>query len=118
MTALGIIGMWCWLVNINYAQELIGIASWYGNKFKGKKTYNGERFNPEAMTMACKSLPMGSVVEVTNLKNGKKAIVRVNDKGPWVGKRKFDVSRAVAKKLVFCKGGLTKVKVRVLATKR
>ena len=76
-----------------------GIASWYGPKFHGKKTANGERFNMYAMTAAHKTLPLSSYVEVTNLKNHRSIVVRINDRGPYHGKRAIDLSYAAAKEL-------------------
>ena len=76
-----------------------GIASWYGPGFHGKKTANGERFNMYAMTAAHKTLPLSSYAEVTNLKNHRSVIVRINDRGPYHGKRALDLSYAAAKEL-------------------
>jgi rare lipoprotein A len=76
-----------------------GIASWYGPRFHGKKTANGERFNMYAMTAAHKTLPLSSYAEVTNLKNHRSVIVRINDRGPYHGKRALDLSYAAAKEL-------------------
>jgi len=76
-----------------------GIASWYGPKFHGKKTANGERFNMYAMTAAHKTLPLSSYVEVTNLKNHRSIVVRINDRGPYHRKRAIDLSYAAAKEL-------------------
>ena len=75
------------------------IASWYGPRFHGKKTANGERFNMYAMTAAHKTLPLSSYAEVTNLKNHRSVIVRINDRGPFHGKRALDLSYAAAKEL-------------------
>jgi len=74
-------------------------ASWYGADFHGKKTANGERFNMYAMTAAHKTLPLSSYAEVTNLKNNRSVIVRINDRGPYHGKRALDLSYAAAKEL-------------------
>jgi rare lipoprotein A len=74
-------------------------ASWYGAKFHGRKTANGERFNMYAMTAAHKTLPLSSYAEVTNLKNNRSVIVRINDRGPFHGKRALDLSYAAAKEL-------------------
>jgi rare lipoprotein A len=74
-------------------------ASWYGADFHGKKTANGERFNMYAMTAAHKTLPLSSYAEVTNLKNHRSVIVRINDRGPYHGKRALDLSYAAAKEL-------------------
>jgi rare lipoprotein A len=75
------------------------IASWYGPRFHGKKTANGERFNMYAMTAAHKTLPLSSYAEVTNLKNHRSVIVRINDRGPFHGKRAIDLSYAAAREL-------------------
>ncbi|WP_317451613.1 septal ring lytic transglycosylase RlpA family protein [Methylobacter psychrophilus] len=74
-------------------------ASWYGAEFHGKKTANGERFNMYAMTAAHKTLPLSSYAEVTNLKNHRSVVVRINDRGPFHGRRAMDLSYAAAKKL-------------------
>jgi rare lipoprotein A len=74
-------------------------ASWYGADFHGKRTANGERFNMYAMTAAHRTLPLSSYAEVTNLKNNRSVIVRINDRGPFHGKRAMDLSYAAAKEL-------------------
>jgi len=76
-----------------------GVASWYGPGFHGKTTANGETYDMDAMTAAHKELPFGTIVEVKNLDNGKTARVRINDRGPFVGGRIIDLSRAAARKL-------------------
>lgn len=76
-----------------------GIASWYGKDFHGKRTSNGEIYDMNAMTAAHKTLPLGVFVKVRNTSNGREAIVRVNDRGPFVKGRIIDLSRAAAKKL-------------------
>lgn len=91
-----------------------GIASWYGTKFHGRKTSNGESYNIYKLTAAHRSLPIPSYVEVTNLSNGKSAIVRVNDRGPFHGDRLIDLSYAAAVKLGFAGEGTTAVKVTAL----
>jgi len=75
------------------------IASWYGADFHGKRTANGERFDMYAMTAAHRTLPLSSYAEVTNLKNHRSVIVRINDRGPFHGKRALDLSYAAAKEL-------------------
>ena len=74
-------------------------APWYGAEFHGKRTANGERFNMYAMTAAHKTLPLSSYAEVTNLKNHRTVIVRINDRGPFHGRRSMDLSYAAAKEL-------------------
>ena len=91
-----------------------GIASWYGDQFAGKLTANGEIFDPELVSAAHKTLPMPSVVRVTNLDNGKSLVVRVNDRGPYVSGRIIDMSRAGARLLGFKDEGIARVRVQVL----
>jgi rare lipoprotein A (peptidoglycan hydrolase) len=86
----------------------------YGAQFHAKTTANGETFNMDAMTAAHTTLPMPSLVEVTNLENGRKVVVRVNDRGPFVGDRIIDMSRAAARELDFESKGLARVRVRYL----
>lgn len=88
-----------------------GIASWYGNKFHGRKTSNGEIYSMYEMTAAHKSLPIPSYVKVTNLDNGRTVIVRVNDRGPFHGSRIIDLSYAAAKKLDYSNKGTANVEV-------
>ncbi|MDP2212598.1 septal ring lytic transglycosylase RlpA family protein [Phenylobacterium sp.] len=90
----------------------VGTASWYGAQFHAKTTANGETFDMNAMTAAHTTLPLPSLVEVTNLENGRKVVVRVNDRGPFVGDRIIDMSRAAARELGFEAQGLAKVRVR------
>ncbi|MBR2252750.1 MAG: septal ring lytic transglycosylase RlpA family protein [Neisseriaceae bacterium] len=95
-----------------------GTASWYGGKFHGRKTASGERFNTYALTAAHRTLPMNTRLRVTNLSNGKSVIVRVNDRGPYVGKRVIDLSYSAANELGFVKRGVTKVRLERLHTKK
>lgn len=90
-----------------------GIASWYGDEFKGRATASGEIFDPEKMTAAHKTLPFGTVVKVTNLENGKVAELKINDRGPFVRGRILDCSKKGAKDLGFYINGTTKVKLEV-----
>jgi peptidoglycan lytic transglycosylase len=92
----------------------VGTASWYGRDFHGRATANGERYNMNAMTAAHTTLPLPSMVEVTNLENRRKVVVRVNDRGPFASNRIIDMSRAAARKLGFEKKGLAKVRVRYI----
>ncbi len=98
----------------NYKE--IGLASWYGKEFHNKKTANSEIFNMNEMTAAHRTLPLPSIVKVTNLENGKSIIVRVNDRGPFVDGRIIDLSYRAAKELdaMHEKKGLIKVKVEYL----
>ncbi len=95
--------------------EEVGRASWYGDEFHGKKTANGEIYNSGAMTAAHQTLPLPSMVRVTNLDNGKKAIVRVNDRGPFAKSRVIDVSEKAAEALGFHDKGTATVKVEFLS---
>ncbi|WP_412727640.1 septal ring lytic transglycosylase RlpA family protein [Alteromonas sp. D210916BOD_24] len=94
--------------------EEIGYASWYGQKFHGHLTSNGETYNMFAMSAAHKTLPLPSYVKVTNLDNNKQAIVRVNDRGPFHDNRIIDLSYAAAVKLGYHSKGTTKVKIEVI----
>lgn len=92
----------------------VGQASWYGDDFHNKKTANGEIFNMHDMTAAHKTLPMPSIVRVTNLENGSSIKVRVNDRGPFVDNRIIDLSKAAADKLGFKNKGVITVRVELL----
>ncbi len=91
-----------------------GIASWYGTKFHGRKTANGEIYNMYAMTAAHKTLPIPSYVRVTHLKNKRSVVVRINDRGPFHGNRLIDLSYAAAVKLGIQKSGTGFVEVAAL----
>lgn len=95
-----------------FVQE--GYASWYGQKFHGHLTSNGETYNMFAMTAAHKTLPLPSYVKVTNLANNQTAIVRVNDRGPFHDNRVIDLSYAAAQKLGYAQHGTAKVKLEVI----
>jgi rare lipoprotein A len=96
---------------------LTGTASYYAAKFEGRKTANGEIFRHSKLTAACNVLPLGTWIEVTNIKNGKKVIVKTNDRLHPKMTRIVDLTRAAATKLDFINAGLAKVKVRVLGKK-
>jgi len=91
-----------------------GLASWYGKKFHGRKTSNGERYNMYAMTAAHKSLPLPTYVRVINLTNRRSTVVRVNDRGPFHGKRIIDLSYSAARKLGMVAKGVAMVEVRAI----
>ena len=91
-----------------------GYASWYGPKFHGRKTASGEIFNMYSMTAAHKTLPLGTYVRVTNLKNGRSVVVKINDRGPYVRGRIIDLSYAAAKKLGMIRDGVVPVEIVVL----
>lgn len=92
----------------------VGIASWYGPKFHGRRTANGEIFDMNLLTAAHPTLPMPIRVKVTNLENGKSVIVRLNDRGPFAKNREIDMSRHAAEVLGFKNQGTTKVRVQYL----
>jgi len=92
-----------------------GIASWYGSKFHGRRTSSGEEYSMYSMTAAHKTLPIPVYVEVTNIDNGRVAIVRVNDRGPFHEGRIIDLSYAAATKLGVAQTGTANVKIRVVA---
>lgn len=91
-----------------------GIASWYGKKFHGRKTSSGETYDMFAMTAAHKTLPFATKVSVKNLSNGKTLIVKINDRGPFVGDRLIDLSYVAAKKLGIIAKGTAEVEIRAL----
>lgn len=95
-----------------------GLASWYGPNFHGKSTSNGEKYNMEAMTAAHKTLPMNTWVKVTNLKGGQTAVVRINDRGPFVDGRIIDLSKAAARQVGVLGPGTAKVEVVALGYQR
>ncbi len=94
-----------------------GLASWYGPQFHGRLTSNGEVYDMHKMTAAHKLLPLGTWVEVTNLSNHKKAVVRINDRGPFVDGRIIDLSKAAAGKLGVIGPGTAPVVVRALGSR-
>ena len=97
------------------AYDETGIGSWYGDEFAGRLTANGEIFDPDMVTAAHKTLPMPSVVRVTNLDNGKSLVVRINDRGPFVAGRIIDLSREAARLIGYRDQGIARVRVQVLA---
>lgn len=94
-----------------------GLASFYSNKFDGRKTASGEIFSQQKLTAAHNTLPLGTYVRVTNLRNGKTVVVKINDRLHHRNKRIIDLTRAAATKLGFIKSGLTRVKIEVLGKK-
>lgn len=89
-----------------------GLASWYGAEFRGCRTASGDLFNETAFTAAHRSLSFGTMVKVTNLSNQRSVIVRINDRGPWVGKRVIDLSWAAARTIGIT--GVAQVKIEIL----
>ncbi len=97
------------------ARTQSGLASWYGSRHHGKPTASGERFNKNALTAAHRTLRMNTRVRVTNEKNGRSVVVRINDRGPFGNKRRIiDVSEAAARKLGMIDAGVVPVRVEVL----
>jgi rare lipoprotein A len=93
-----------------------GLASWYGAPYHNRRGSNGEIYNMHAMTAAHRTLPLGSIVRVTNVKTGRAALVRITDRGPFVGGRILDVSYAAAKALDIWQPGIASVKLEVMQT--
>lgn len=93
-----------------------GLASWYGAPYHNRRGSNGEVYNMHAMTAAHRTLPLGSIVRVTNLKTGDSALVRITDRGPFVNGRILDVSYAAAKRLDIWQPGVASVKLEVMQT--
>jgi rare lipoprotein A len=91
-----------------------GIVSWYGERFHNRPTASGELFDIADLTMAHPSLPFGTKVRVTNLRNGRSVVVRVNDRGPFVGSRIADLSQAAAASLGMLRRGLARARIEVL----
>ncbi len=106
-------GVWYYPA-VDYNYDRTGVASWYGEQFEGRLTANGEIFDLNDLTAAHTTLPMPSIVQVTNLQNGRSLQLRVNDRGPFVDGRLIDVSRRAAQLLGFEKQGTTLVRVTVL----
>lgn len=106
-------GQW-YYPEINYDYDEIGIASWYGPNFHGKKTANGEIFDQNKISAAHKTLPLPTIVKVINLENNLSLKIRINDRGPFVRGRIIDLSKEAAKKLKILDKGTAKVRVKVL----
>jgi len=95
-----------------------GLVSWYGAAFHNRPTASGELFDSTGMTMAHPTLPFGTRVKVTNVRNGRSVVVRVNDRGPFVGQRIADLSRAAAEQLGMVKRGVVKARIEVVDTSK
>ncbi|NJO56597.1 MAG: septal ring lytic transglycosylase RlpA family protein, partial [Rhodospirillales bacterium] len=105
-------GLWYYpAIDYDYVEE--GVASWYGPGFHGKTTANGETYDQNDMTAAHRTLPMPSIVTVTNLENGRSLKLRINDRGPFAYDRIIDVSRRGAQLLGFHRAGTTRVRVEI-----
>lgn len=92
----------------------VGIASWYGKRYHGRRTASGEIFDMNSATAAHPTLPFGTRVRVTNLENGRSAVLKINDRGPFVRRRIIDVSRSAARALGFVQQGTARVRVRLV----
>jgi len=101
-------------LTLNNGQHLTGLASWYGGKFQHRKTASGTVFNTQSFTAAHRSLPFGTKVRVTNMANNQSCIVEITDRGPYVGSRIIDLSRAAATELGFISTGTAQVELEVL----
>ncbi|MBC7908544.1 MAG: septal ring lytic transglycosylase RlpA family protein [Rhodospirillaceae bacterium] len=108
-----IAGVW-YTPKLDWDYRTEGRASWYGQPFHGRLTANGETYDQDELTAAHQTLPLPSVVRVTNLENGRTLILRVNDRGPFIKGRIIDVSRKAAKLLKFHDQGTTQVRIEVL----
>lgn len=102
------------IASVNFSDKGRMVASWYGPGFHGRLTANGEIYNQMALTAAHKELPFGTFLRVTNLKNGKTAIVRINDRGPYIEGRDLDLSKGTALALGMVERGVIRVKVEEL----
>ena len=102
-------------MNTSYGYRERGVASWYGKKFHGRLTSSREPYDMYAMTAAHKTLPLPTYVRVTNLKNGKSIVVRVNDRGPFVHNRIIDLSYSAAMKLDMVRDGTSLVEVEAIS---
>jgi rare lipoprotein A len=93
------------------AFQQVGVASWYGPGFHGRRTASGEIFDQDELTAAHRRLPLGTEVKVTNLENGRSILVEINDRGPYVKGRVIDLSRAAARRLGIVEEGLGRVRI-------
>ncbi len=91
-----------------------GRASFYGERFRGRRTASGQRFNPDALTAAHRRLPFGTRLRVTNVRNGQSVVVRVNDRGPFHGNRILDLSKAAARRIGMVRSGTARVRIERL----
>ena len=99
---------------INKSKTIYGTSSYYGKDFHGKLTANGEIFDMYGLTAAHKTLPLNTIIRVTNQANKKSLILRINDRGPYIGNRILDCSYGAALKLDFINQGITEVKIEII----
>jgi rare lipoprotein A len=109
-----VFGKWYTPTTVGVGEEYDGIASWYGPKFHGKLTSNGEKYDMHKKTAAHKTFPMNTIVKVFNKNNGKSTVVRINDRGPFVGSRIIDLSNAAAKEIDMVGAGTAPVHLTIL----
>jgi rare lipoprotein A len=102
---------------VNYIDKGVMTASWYGPRFNGKLTANGEVFDQSAYTAAHKDLKFGTLLKLTNLRNNKSIVVRINDRGPFISGRQLDLSKAAALSLGMVERGVVKLKVEQISLK-
>lgn len=114
MRSYTVFGKRYYVMKAHHNYEEKGIASWYGTQFHARRTSSGERYNMLAMTAAHKTLPLPTYVEVTNLRNNRKIIVKVNDRGPFASNRIIDLSYVAAKKLGMLGHGTAPVKIKTI----
>lgn len=98
-------------------ERFYGVASWYGAEFQGRRTASGEGFDMNDHTAAHRTLPFGTLVRVTNLRNGLHTTVRINDRGPWIRGRDIDLSYRAARELRMINSGVEDVLIEVLSTR-
>ncbi len=115
LITLGILGLA--LIVLFIRPKSVVIASYYSNGLTGKKTASGERYDPNKLTAAHKTLPIWTIVKVTNLGNNKQVGVKINDRGTYVRGRIIDLSYSAARQLGMLKDGVTKVKIEVVSKK-
>ncbi len=106
----------CLVTSFSISAYEEGYASWYGGKFQGRMTANGEIFDTYKLTAAHKTLPFGTIIKVTNLSNSLSVLVRVNDRGPFVAGRIVDLSKAAADAIKMTGAGIARVKLEVAET--
>ena len=114
MKKLSILFVFLLIVSPFLFSDQTGYASWYGGKFQGRKTANGEIFDTYKFTAAHKTLPFDTIVRVKNLHNGKTTVVRINDRGPFVKERIIDLSFAAAKDIGMIESGVAKVSLEII----
>lgn len=101
--------------NFKVGQTWTGESSWYGPKFHGRKTANGETYDMNGITAAHRELPFNTIIEVTYLASGKSCRVRINDRGPFKGNRMLDLSKGAAKKIGLMNDGVGVVRIRIIS---